>query len=222
MHRRRFLAAAAGGLGAGLAGCLGGGGNPNVALPAPDRERDVDSETLPYPAWGQRLPDVTVPAPLADGEVAVRDVDRPTLLTFFYSNCRTVCPRLVSSLRNVQAHAMNEGYVDAVRFLPVTFDPERDTGERLRAYGERMNVADPGWTWLRPEGRERARAVVRDEFGVNFQRTNPEDTSRYMFNHTGMTILANADGYVERAYRQSPGEILDPERMIDDLTTVRG
>lgn len=217
MHRRRFLAGAAGGLGVGLAGCLGGG-NPNVSLPAPDRE--VDSETLPYPAWGQQLPDVTVAAPLIDDTVAVRDVGEPALFTFFYSHCRTVCPRLVSSLRNVQADAIQGGYVAGVRFLPITFDPERDTADRLQTYADRMNVADASWTWLRPDDRDRAQAVVSDEFGVAFQRTST-DGSGYMFNHTALTILANADGYVERAYQQSPSDITGADDIIDDLEAVR-
>ena len=80
MNRRRFLASGAAlGVGA-TAGCLGtlgiGDQNQNVVLGAPDRTADVSSEDLPYPAWGQRVPDVTRPAPVSGGTVSVRDVDR--------------------------------------------------------------------------------------------------------------------------------------------------
>lgn len=221
MNRRSVLAGAGGALATGLAGCLGsgsGGGNADVVLDEPDRQ--FESADVSYPAWGERIPDVTLPAIPDPSPVSVRAVDEPTLLTYFYSHCRTVCPVLISTLRNVQAHAQTNGYADEVRFLPVTFDPERDTPERLQSYADRMNVdlSSGNWQFLRPESVERAEAVVDGEFGVVFQRTNPEDMDRYMFTHGAVTTLVNADGYVERAYRsQSP----DAERIIDDLEAVR-
>ncbi|MGQ4555392.1 SCO family protein [Halobellus sp. GM3] len=220
MQRRTYLrgAAAAGALT--TAGCLGfGDSNPDVALAEPDREHA--SEDLPYPAWGQRVPDATLPNAIDGGEVSTRSVGKPAVYTFFYSHCNTVCPVLIQSMRNVQTHSIEEGYADDVAFFPVTFDPERDDAERLQTYAEEMNVAlDAGnWDFLRPESRERAKAVVQGEFGVTFERSHPEDMDMYMFIHSALTYLVNADGYVERAYRtDSP----DPERLIDDLATVRG
>jgi len=218
MKRRSYLAGLSTAVAAGVAGCPGGDGNPDVALSEPDRE--FDSADLPYPAWGERVPDVTLPAVHTESEVRLREVDRPALLTFFYSHCKTVCPVLVGTLRNVQTHALNEGYGDAVRFYPVTFDPARDDADRLRGYADERNVAlEAGnWQFLRPTSAERAQRVVQEQFGVAFQRTEPAEMDGYMFTHTAMTTLVNADGYVERAYRtKSP----DSERLIDDLAAVR-
>lgn len=219
MRRRTYLRVTAALGTAGFAGCVvSGDDNPDVVLAEPDRE--ADSGDLPYPAWGERVPDVTLPAPLADREVSLRAVDRPQLLTFFYSHCNTVCPILISALRNVQARALDEGYADEVAFHPTTFDPERDDARRLRTYGEEMNVAlgDGSWQFLRPASRARAGEVVEGEFGVTFERTHPEHTEKYMFAHTALVVLVNADGYVERAYRTKQP---DPERLVEDLRTVR-
>jgi protein SCO1/2 len=221
MDRRTFLrSTGVVGAAAGLAGCLGSlGGNPDVVLDEPDRE--YESSDLPYPAWGERIPDVTVSDPIEDQEVRLRDVGTPSLLTFFYSHCQTVCPVLISVQRNIQAHARNNGYADDVAFLPMTFDPARDTAERLRAYADRMNVdADAeNWQFLRPASADRAEAIVREEFGVTFRRTESADGDGYMFTHTALTLLVNADGFVERAYR-SKGP--DEETIISDLKAVRG
>lgn len=215
MKRRTYLQLGAAGV-VGAAGCLGRG-NPNTVLDAPDRE--VDSEDLAYPAWGERVPDVTVPAPIEDRSVSLRDVDRPSVLTFFYSHCMTVCPALISALRNVQTHSLNNGYADDVQFLPTTFDPERDDAARLETYAGEMHVGlDAGnWTFLRPESRERAHEVVNGEFGVGFQRTET-DGDGYMFAHLGLVLLVNADGYVERAYASNSPSA---EPLIEDLRAVR-
>jgi protein SCO1/2 len=102
----------------------------------------------------------------------------------------------------------------------VTFDPARDTADRLQRYAGEMNVDidDDNWQFLRPASKDRAKTVVEDEFGVAFQRTEPEDMEMYMFTHSALTLLVNADGFVERAYRsKSP----DEETIISDLETVR-
>jgi protein SCO1/2 len=101
-----------------------------------------------YPVWGERVLDVSVAA-VDGGRVSVRDLDRPALLTYSFTHCRDTCPLLVSGLVGVQAGAVERGHGDGAAFLSVTFDPVRDDAERLRAYGERMNVRDtPGRRWL--------------------------------------------------------------------------
>jgi protein SCO1/2 len=223
MNRRTFLASGAAVGTATTAGCLGtlgiGDRNPDVVLDEPERTGDVTSEQLPYPAWGQRVPDVTLPAPLAGREVSVRDVDRPFLTTFFFTNCMTTCPVLLSALREVQIHAVQEGYADGVAFYPVTFDPARDDAAALRAELDQFNVDTSvgNWQFLRPESEARAEAVVTDEFGVAFQK-QPVDDGPYMFVHLGLVLLVNADGYVERAYR---GQQPDEGSIIADLERVR-
>ncbi|MFB6102527.1 MAG: SCO family protein [Haloplanus sp.] len=219
MHRRTYLQAlGVAGVGA-TAGCLGGG-DPNTTLGKPDRKGGVTSEALAYPAWGERIPDVTFPDPLTGERIDLRGVDRPAFVSFFYANCMSVCPRLISALREVQIHSIENDYADEVGFYPITFDPQRDTAAALRDYADKMNVdLDAGnWHFLRPEGRDRARTVLEEEFGFVFRRTTPEDGGKYMFNHIGLVLLVNGDGYVERAYRGQEGR---EETYIEDLKTVR-
>jgi protein SCO1/2 len=218
MNRRTYLRGIGlAGVGA-TAGCLGG--DPNTTLGKPDRRGGVTSETLAYPAWGERVPDVTLPDPLTGASISLREVDEPALVTFFYSHCNSICPRLISSLREVQIHSLDGDYADEVGFYPITFDPQRDTADRLREYGTDMNVAldADNWHFLRPSSRDRAKAVLEDEFGFRFQRTHPEDMDMYMFTHIGLVLLVNGDGYVERAYRGQEGR---EGQYIEDLETVR-
>ncbi|MFB6107663.1 MAG: SCO family protein [Haloplanus sp.] len=219
MRRRTYLRAlGAAGLGA-TVGCLGGG-HPHTTLGEPDRRDGVTSDAFPFPAWGQQIPDVTIANPLGGGTVTLRDVDRPVFVTFFYSHCNTVCPRLISSLREVQIHSVQHDYADEVGFYPITIDPQRDTADRLRSYADEMNVAlDAGnWQFLRPDGRDRAKTVVEDDFGFKFKRTHPEGMDGYMFTHMGLVLLVNADGYVERAYQSKNGH---EQQYIADLKKVR-
>ena len=176
MRRRTFLTAAASGTVAGVAGCLGdsgdSGGNADTYLSAPDT--DHDPETLPYPAYGQPLPEVTLTDPIAGREVTTTEFDRDVLMTFFYSHCMSVCPVLIAAMEGVQEQAAAKGYGDDVVFLAVTFDPQRDDGERLQKYAKKRDVdLDAGnWHFLRPDSPSRAKTVVQETFGVNFRRTS--------------------------------------------------
>jgi len=223
MRRRTFLATAGGAGLAATAGCLGGvssvlGGGGNTVLGKPD-DQTTRSANLPYPAYGQELPDVTLPAATTDHSVSVGDLDTAVVMTFFYSHCNTVCPFLISSMRNVQTNATEAGYGDDVTFLPVTFDPKRDDATRLEEYAEMMNVdLDAGnWHFLRPDDHDHAKEVVQETYGVTFEKTSETESSKYMYNHLGLLLLANADGYVERAYTGN-----DPvgDRVWSDLETV--
>ncbi|WP_246985845.1 SCO family protein [Halorientalis marina] len=223
MHRRRYLTAAVTVGALGTAGCvgsvLGGGERERTYLDEPDRQ--LSSSDLPYPAHGQRLPAATLRAPLAGREITTTDLgDRHVVMTFFYSNCNTVCPILISDLARVQAAASEAGFADDIVFLAVTFDPRRDDAERLAQYADMMGVdLDAGnWHFLRPAGRDRAKEVVQDTYGVTFERTKATGEAEYMFNHLGLIVLANDEGVVERAYS---GNEPKSKRVLADLERIR-
>ncbi len=188
MDRRSYLRGIAGvGSAAGvtaLSGCsglLGNDGNPDVSLSPPDDGRDP--ENLPYPGYGQRVPDVTLTDPVARTDVDVRDVETPYLLTFIFTNCRNVCPLLTQALKRVQDDAAANGYGDAVTFLDLTFDPARDDAERFEAYAEERDVdlSAGNWHFLRAGGPDRTRTVVAephpDGFGVRYRRDDRTGTA---------------------------------------------
>lgn len=220
--RRRTLLA---GLGASAtlstAGCLGtlARSDQNTVLRRPDRGSTTSAD-LPYPAWGERIPDVTLPTPLRDESVSLRDFETPFFTTFFYTHCRTVCPLLVSTLRQIQTHSIEHDYA-AVGFYPIDFDPKRDTPEVLSAYADQMNVdtSAGNWAFLQPENEAAAMDIVSDEFGIVYDTVDSE-YSEYEYLHTTIIILVNADDCVERVYRLGQDGI-DQLRLINDLRTVR-
>jgi protein SCO1/2 len=231
--RRTLLATLGTGATVGLAGCTdvlggGGGGDGGGNTYLQPAEWEVDPSALPFPTHGDRLPAATLPAPLRDAESLTLPDDftgRDTLVTFVYTHCMTMCPRLTAILEGVQDHVIDEGFPDEVAFVETTFDPSRDDAERLRQWAEDHHVAmDAGnWYFLRPETTARAKDVVQDTYGVSFTKTTPQDMDAYMFAHTGLVLLANRDGYVERAYKlQSGGEPqVRWQDVRDDLTTLR-
>jgi len=234
MHRRTYLRAAVVSAGVALAGCLGE--DSNTVLD-PEHE-DVDPEALAYPAHGQELPDVTLPAPLHDRDVSTTEYvgERETLLTFVFTRCPGPCPALVASLAHVQVAAAEDGYGDEVALMPATFDPEYDNTDRIEEFSA-LNGAEPtaeNWLFLRPDTPEMADEQINGTFGVGFEEVPAEedphgdhdadhgealdpDEGEKTFTHVNLILLVNRDGYVERAY-QRPAM---PWEVLEDLETVR-
>jgi cytochrome oxidase Cu insertion factor (SCO1/SenC/PrrC family) len=68
------------------------------------------------------------------------------LISFIYTNCTDICPILMHNLSDVQ-DSLGDRFGKDVFFVSISVDPEDDTPEELKRYGERYH-ARPGWTFL--------------------------------------------------------------------------
>lgn len=206
------------------AGCLGSVpfiGDDSTVLSPPEQDLSAAS----HPSYGEEMPHVSLPDPISGEEISTAEFEgeRATLLTFFYTNCPDgVCPALILRLRRTQEVAIEEGYGDEAAFLPITFDPERDTADVLREYADQQSVnLDAGnWHFLRPESYEGGQELIEEEFGLVIEKTQADDYEEleYQFPHYGLILLTNKQGIVERAYPGGPR--VDIETVVNDFERV--
>lgn len=205
---------------AGLAGCLGGDdGRPaDLTLDPPGNYDQLKDAGLPYPVYGEEVPDATVPCVLDDEPMSTREFvgDRHVLMTFVYTRCEGVCLTLGSHLVQVQAWAADAGRTDDVALVAMNFDPEHDSPADLREWGRGRGLDyDLGNSHLlRPESAERARTVVEETFGEAYEE---RDEGGMPFIHTGLILLVNDRGVVERAYAGDPPH---QSVVVDDVETL--
>lgn len=72
--------------------------------------------------------------------------DRVWIASFLFTSCGASCPTLAAQLGNLQGRLAVHG--DRVRIVSLTVDPETDTPERLRAFGERFDADFSRWVFL--------------------------------------------------------------------------
>ncbi|MFC5279477.1 SCO family protein [Halorubrum rubrum] len=222
MRRRALL----GGMGAAAIGSVAGcttrllDDEPDGVVLEPQEDQIADAEDLSYPAYGQPLPEFELRAPLAGETISSTDLDRTAIVTAIFTSCPAECGILLNRLVGVQRRVAEAGLTDSVVFLPITFDPERDDAQAFRENAESLGVdLEAGnWHYLRPDSPADAKAVVEDRLGIGFERKTESDRLEgYDFTHAVVTLLANPDGVVERAYR---GEGIDRDRVVDDIAAV--
>lgn len=232
-------------LSASLAGCSQLGilseKNDDVVLQPPENYDLLADVDLPYPYYGEKLPEARIPAPLHERTVTTTEFvdDRHTMLTFIFTSCTTVCSELTAALRRVQADSIEREYADEMAFMPITFDPAYDTAEVLRDYGTRLGVDFEvgNWYFLRPETPADAKDIVEEQFGVAYERDDQaadasddhDDSEDHEdgemeghdhernFVHSSLILLVNRAGFVERAYN---GGVPTPSTLLEDVRTV--
>jgi protein SCO1/2 len=114
---------------------------------------------------------------------------KPTLLVFGYTFCPDVCPLSLSDLRRVKRELGDAG--DAVNFVFISVDPQRDTPDVLRRY---VTAFDPAFIGL--TGDETTLRKLIYEFDGMFEKQKPQgdNPNSYQVAHTSFTYLLDADG----------------------------
>ncbi|MCG7410436.1 SCO family protein [Paenibacillus sp. ACRRX] len=136
------------------------------------------------------------------------------LFYFFFSHCTDVCPPTTYMLNEVQDLLKEKGvFGDKANIVSVTFDPKRDTRERLMKWATDMNKADlKGWYFLR--GDEAGTAEFMNKFGSAVVKDNDGN-----FTHTNLVTLVDQDGNVRKYYNANDLEVT-PELIADDVISL--
>ncbi len=128
---------------------------------------------------------------------------------FIYTRCPTFCVALGTSFARLQAAVRRTGRHD-IRLLSISFDPEYDTTEALRAYGEAYGADMRLWSLARVTDRAELKRlltifgiiVIPDEFGG--------------FTHNAAIHLVDRKGRLARIYDQD-----DVEAVLEGVEAWR-
>ena len=124
------------------------------------------------------------------------------VLTMVFTSCQATCPITMGKLRDIQARFDREHL--AAHFVIVSFDPARDTPEKLAAYRVATEHTRPNWTFL--VGSEEDTRTLAMLLGIKYSR-NPT-TGDIM--HDNKIVLLNGDGEITK-------ELLGLDAPIEDF-----
>ena len=142
------------------------------------------------------------------------------LVTFIYTRCPLpdFCPRVTRNFAVVDKQlAADPALYSRTHLVCVSFDPEHDTPERLRAYGATYIGSDTKsafthWDFAVPEKPVLAEMAKFFDLGI----TNEADST---ITHSLSTTLIGPDGKVVRFY---PGNEWTAEQVLGDVKQLVG
>ena len=172
------------------------------------------------PAKGDAVPDFKLRN--QDGRIIQLDQFRGKnlLITFIYTRCPlpNFCPLVTHNFAVInQQLAADPALKGKAHLLCVSFDPEHDTPDRLKAYGEQYIGSDAKaafthWDFAVPE-----KPVLKEM--AKFFNVGMTDASDGTITHTLSTTLIGPDGKVLKFY---PGNEWTPEQVVTDLKQSLG
>ena len=172
------------------------------------------------PAPGDRVPDFKLRN--QDGHTIHLDQFRgkDLLITFIYTRCPlpNFCPRVTHEFADINRQlASDPALYSKTHLLCVSFDPDNDTPERLRAYGASYIGSDAKnafahWDFAVPDKPMLTKMALY--FDVGF--TQAADNS---ITHTLSTTLIGPDGKVVKFY---PGNEWTADQVLGDVKQIAG
>lgn len=111
---------------------------------------------------------------------------QPVLVAMFYTSCKFICPLIIESMRRVD-NALSPAEQTKLHVVLVSFDPDHDTPQALKATAVERHVDSPRWTLARTDadGVRKLAAVL----GVQYRAIENGD-----FNHSAVITLLDRDG----------------------------
>ena len=142
------------------------------------------------------------------------------LITFIYTRCPlpNFCPLVTRNFAEIDKQInADQALRGKMHLLCVSFDPEHDTPDRLRAYGEQYIGSDAKsvfahWDFAVPE------KPVLTEMAKYFN-VGMSDASDGTITHTLSTTLIGRDGKVLKFY---PGNEWTPQQVVADVKQSLG
>jgi len=98
-----------------------------------------------------------------DGRAFGRDdlLGRVWIADFVFTSCSDACPLLQAKMRKIQDRLIPLEQGGNISLLSISVDPERDTPQKLKQYGETFGARPGLWRSLTGDQREVERTVVR-------------------------------------------------------------
>ena len=141
-----------------------------------------------------------------------------TVMGFIYTHCPDICPMTTHNMYLTEKKLEKEG-IKNVKFVALSFDPDRDTPEVLTAFAKIRELDFNDWTLL--TGNKNTINDLIKRFDVRAIKTdesiNEDGKSEYSMMHTDRISLIDSNGKLRKNYK---GSTLNIEELINDIKTL--
>lgn len=117
---------------------------------------------------------------------------RILVVDFIYTGCLTFCRIMGNTLQQVRGALPADGAGSNVLLLSISFDPDNDTVERLRAYGKHHGAVANSWKIARVTDTD-ALTRLLDRFGITVIHDGKGG-----FEHNAAVHIVNTEGRLIR------------------------
>jgi protein SCO1/2 len=142
-----------------------------------------------------------------------------TVMGFIFTHCPDICPMTTHNMYLTEKELKKDGIED-VKFVALSFDPDRDSPEVLKKFAEVRELDFNSWTLL--TGEKSTVNELLKRFDVKAIKTDEsvdeEGNSEYSMMHTDRISLIDENGRLRKNYK---GSTLNIEELVYDIKTLK-
>lgn len=128
---------------------------------------------------------------------------KATAVTFIYAECPLpeYCILMSKNFSDLANQLQDSELKDKIRLLSISFDPKRDTPEKLKQYGlgylGKNSKATDFEVWQLATGKDKEVREIADFFGLRYE---VDQNNKTQFNHSLRTAVIAPDGKVTKVF----------------------
>ena len=170
--------------------------------------------------WGEKAEKLPLLGKAADFELEGTSGETVTLtenegklrlVYFFFSYCPDICIPTTAMLSKLQDELKErELFGDKAVMYSISFDPERDTRERLKQFAEGYQADFTGWKFLR--GEEEAVKDLALQYKISVIK---DDTGNFL--HQNIFTLVDDNGEIRKYYNAGDPDVVASGELIEQI-----
>ena len=142
-----------------------------------------------------------------------------TVLGFIYTHCPDICPMTTHNMYLTERE-LKKANINDVKFVALSFDPDRDSPEVLKKFAEVRELDFNSWTLL--TGEKNTVNELLKRFDVKAIKTDEsvdeEGNSEYSMMHTDRISLIDENGILRKNYK---GSTINIEELVNNIKTLK-
>jgi protein SCO1/2 len=135
--------------------------------------------------------------------------------SFFFSRCKTICPKLLGSLQDLHEQAADRGI--PLEIVTITVDPEHDTPEVLQTKAKEYRTQKTPWHFLTGSP-DTIRDVIVNGFKTHMGEKEILENGILEIGHGSKLILLDGQGIVRGFYSANKEE---QEELLTDAEKLK-
>lgn len=141
--------------------------------------------------------------------------DKITVLAMVYTHCPDICPMTTHNMQLVEQR-LPYNLKDKVKFVVISFDPNRDTPEVLKKFAEIRDITFNSWTLLSGDYQNTKEVMLK--FGIKAIPADStyDDDGELSYNviHTDRISLIDQEGRLRSNYKGSTANL---DMILEDI-----
>jgi len=140
---------------------------------------------------------------------------RPSFLAFIFTRCPDICPLITNNLQRIQSKLQEDG-ISSVKFVSITFDPERDSPSVLKEFALLRGINFDHFSFLTADKKivDSLRHQLKYLAIAGDTTYSDDNKPNYFFVHTDKIYLLDGNGNVVGNYK---GSEVDLEKIFLDV-----